>query len=676
MSTTNSTKKQTQATILMKIIETATLIRDDAKQTYAVGLTSRNSNKVIPLLSEYFAKWLQNSYFTKCSTFSRKSELSTAIEQADFLAEQLPSVGKVNFRFGFASGNHYIDMRNEADEIIEITRLKWSITQKAPVYFREFDTQRSLPTPNRNGDLTRVFDYINVEHEEDKVLLLPTVCTLALANLTRPIIGFIGEHGSAKTTSSRIIRGLLDPSDPAENDFTPTKQNLSLVFYHNALPIFDNLSTISSTVSDMFCRAYSGTGFQSRKLYHDYALASFSYKRSFLFTAIKPPTAAADFNDRTVMIQLNRIAGSVQLGEEDLMNKFVLDAPSILGGMLDVLVEAKRIAPGLILHWKPRWADAFQHAAAVAEVLGYGANRYLEACRENLASRTAQEPHQRAAISKPEPTLDAILSLMSSRGYFTGRTSDLLAAITPYRPTYPGSEANWPDSPEKLGKALSRIKATLEEAGVAYVKTLAGNGVKTTLAWLTPTDAAESQSAVVPDAQCETDQPTFEPEELGGVTFEDMDYDAMGPTPEINSADLPEGLDPDGPELAGRVLDQPPLNVMSNVDTTMEATRIGDVPGDVPSTETTTAPATNDANMSGAPKAAPTEELGDEVCKHLFHDPDNNPCCKIKGDNALWGRTECDICEKFELINSISEKLAKPNKTFEDQGLYKSAFSA
>ena len=685
---TNTTNKQTNAQTLVNIFRKANIVRDDAKQVYIAAIIPSKINKVTPLVSGFTQGWLLDEFFKARGTFPSQSDTTSSIGHADFLAQQQPSIGNVFFRFGFAKNNHYIDMCNDADEVIEITDSNWNILQKSPVYFREFETQRALPTPSKNGDALGIFNYLNIEQEEDRILLLPTLCTFPLANITKPIIGLLGDQDSGKTTAARMIRRLLDPSDPAENDFHPTKQNLCLVFYHNAVPLFDNLSVISQTASDMFCRAYSGTGFQSRKLYTDYALISFSYKRSFIFTAINPPTEAKDFNARTITIQLSQIDGSCQIGDEKLFEQFDQDMPNILGGMLDVLVEAKRIAPGLNLPWKPRWADAFQYAAAAAEVLGYGASRYLEACRANLAERLTQEPSKPAAYSKQEPTLEAILSLMSAlQGKFEGTTSNLLAAIAPHCPSNlgPAAAKNWPDSPEKLGIALKRIKAALEEADVAMTSKPSKMGTWITLEWLT-TAAPTAQEAVVADTEPSesdvSDTVTFAADELGGEAFEDVDLEAIGFIPEMDPADLPEVVDLDVSELVAPVVDELPL-----ADATADTDSVQEAPDakaaeNVTAIESTVAPAAPITTTPVIPEASSTEELelqaveevDEDVCKFWFMGDNEVPCCSAKNSKSLWTSSECVSCDDFVPKYPRRKNIAKQDDKPEEFGMYQSAF--
>ena len=504
-----------------------------------------------------------------------------------------------------------------------------------------------------------------------------------MADIIRPIIGFVGHQGSAKTTASRVIRLLLDPTYPIENDFKRAQHDLALVFNYNALPVFDNLTTISETVSDMFCRAHSGTGFDIRAYYEDSTVKSFGYRRGMLFTAINPPTLAKDFNERTVQLELSRISDTERTGEKELLARFMARRASILGGMLDVIVQAKRLLPKMTFDWRPRWADAFELASAAAEVMGYGATRYRDAVRDNLAARATRQ----ASAHWQEPALEAILSLMSAQGNFVGTPTDLLTAIAPYRPKNlgPAAEKKWPDSAVKLGLALNHIKADLEEAGVALSKTNPKGRTKITLEWLT-TAAPNAQEAVVADEEAHEsdaiDTVTFATDELVGVAFEDVNYDAIGLPPEIDPADLPDVVDLDIAELVAPVIDELPLTgTTAATDSVQDAPETDDAEN-VLATESTDAPATSITTAPVIPVATSTVELelqevekvDDDVCKYWFMSDKGLACCSVKRGKSLWSKSECDCCDEFIAKKPHRENSVKTDTVSEEFGMYQSAF--
>jgi len=679
----NSTPKKTAAEVLLGILNTATLTRDDNFDTYALLPGTETNKSLTDLDSEDFVGWISSQYFKQTKHWPPAHDLKSTISHAKREAKKKDSFGEIHLRFGFLGNTHFIDMCNNNNEAVEITSSGWNVTNNLPVYFRKVRNQRDLATPARNGNYRDIRHSMNIDHEEDEILLLPTICTLPMADIIRPIIGFVGHQGSAKTTASRVIRLLLDPTYPIENDFKRAQHDLALVFTYNALPVFDNLTTISETVSDMFCRAHSGTGFDIRAYYDDSTVKSFGYRRGMLFTAINPPTLAKDFNERTVQLELSRISDTERTGEKELLARFMARRASILGGMFDVIVQAKRLLPKMTFDWRPRWADAFELASAAAEVMGYGATRYRDAVRENLAARATRQ----ASSHWQEPALEAILSLMSAQqGKFVGTTSDLLLAIGMHCPSDlgPAAAKKWPDSPEKLGLALNRIKADLEDAGVALSKTSPKGRTKITLQWLT-TAASTAQGAIVAGAEpTETDAidvVTIAADELGGVAFEDVDLEAIGLIPEMDPDALPEAPDLGVSELVAPVVDEVPLDATADINSVQEAPD-AKAAEHVPSIESTVAPAAPSTTAPVIPEASSTEELelqaaekvDEDVCKFWFMGDNEVPCCSAKNSKSLWSNSECASCDDLVPRYPRRKRIAKQDDKPEEFGMYQSAF--
>lgn len=679
----NSEQKKTAAEVLLGILNTATLTRDDNFDTYAL-LPKKETNKSLTSLdSEDFVGWISSEYFKQTKHWPPNHDLKSTISHAKREAKKKDSFGEIHLRFGFFCNTHFIDMCNNNNEAVEITSSGWNVTNNLPVYFRNVRNQRELATPVRNGNYRDIRHSMNIDNEEDEILLLPTICTLPMADIIRPIIGFVGHQGSAKTTASRVIRLLLDPTYPIENDFKRAQHDLALVFTYNALPVFDNLTTISDTVSDMFCRAHSGTGFDIRAYYDDSTVKSFGYRRGMLFTAINPPTLAKDFNERTVQLELSRISDTERTGEKELLARFMARRPSILGGMLDVIVQAKRLLPKMTFDWRPRWADAFELASAAAEVMGYGATRYRDAVRDNLAARATRQN----SSHWQEPALEAILSLMSAQGNFVGTPTDLLTAIAPYRPRNlgPAAEKKWPDSVVKLGLALNHIKADLEEAGVALSRKTPKGKTKITLDWLT-TAAPTAQEAVVADEEAHEadaiDTVTFAADELGGVAFEDVNYDAIGLIPEVDPDALPDVVDLDIAELVAPVIDELPLTGTTAATDSVQDAHEADDAEKVLAIESTAAPDAPSTTALVIPVATSAvelepqavEEVDEDVCKFWSMGDKEVPCCSAKNGKALWTNSECAYCDEFIARTPHQKKSAKADTESEEFGIYQSAF--
>lgn len=604
MPPSNATSKKSPAGKLMEIIETTTLLRDDDGNGYASLKKDDGASVIIALESPEFESWLTKKYYEKYKDLVAQQIVAATLKFSKTMAANATNLGQVFLRFGEKNGTHYIDMRNNSHEVIELTPAGWSITSSPPVAFRTTCTQRQLEIPVKGGDFLSFLEFINLDREEDKHLFLATTAVQILADIQRPILGFIGPAGSTKTSASKMIRMLLDPGVPIFNDFSPTKNDLGLIFYNNALPLFDNLSNIQKFVSDMFCTAITGAGFQTRTHYTNLDLTSLSYRRGLLFTAINLPTTAGDFLQRSVLLDFNRICASERWSELDLITRFNQRIPTILGGLLDVLCEAQRALPGPRYPGLPRLADYGRYGAAICEVLGFGADHFLEALKQNSLDH---QPHTGSATMNKEPVLDAIQGLVSNQGQFSGTTSNLLEALTPYRPLNQFAATKWPDSPEKLGKALSRVRADLEETGIGFTKHASKNGTMITL------EVLQSKSS-------SSDANTQHGHEVSESYFEDA-FQAKAIGLATPTHDVYQELDDLLEVSAGDTVNPAHFQLQ-----------------DTSCVEQYTAPILSSQNS--------WSEL--EECKHLQISHGSIPHCSLNREKAELEEDDCYMCDHFE----------------------------
>jgi hypothetical protein len=173
---------------------------------------------------------------------------------------------------------------------------------------------------------------------------------------------------------------------------------LSQVFDHHACAVLDNLTYVKQWHSDALCRAVTGDGMSKRKLYTDEDDIIMSYKRAIILTGINPPTTAPDLIDRSLLIELERIPKADRRPEEELRRAFAERKPFIFGGLLNTLSATLRRRDESKLERLPRMADFAQHGAAVAEILGFGADAFAAALADN-EGKQAQELFEHPIIT-------------------------------------------------------------------------------------------------------------------------------------------------------------------------------------------------------------------------------------------------------------------------------------
>ena len=496
---TSTHNKIKPAAAAMSIVNKAKILRDNAGAVYIQHQVDDGGTRFSPLYDGQFEDWLHLTYLNNTGDFLPMSLVKSIFHVIAARSTTAPCVGDVFLRHGFVNGKQYLDLANEASEIIELDEHGWRMAAGFPVAFRRTPTQRAMATPARDGDATRLFDFLNVDSAEDRMLILATACVMLCPQLERPVLSLIGAAGSAKTSAARFLRTIIDPTDPIYNDYRPDRRELSLVFHLNALPVLDNLSPIPPFVSDMLCKAVTGGGFQARAHYTNASVVAYSYRRGMILTSIQIPTAAPDFLSRAVVIEMNRLTEADQCRGLGLTDRFEDALPGILGGILDVVVEAKKILPQLKPVALPRLMDFGHFGAAVAEIVGFGAAQFLEAVREN-GRRYRKRGSGSAAPSGHEPLLTAILKLVGGGGGFDGITSELLDAIQPYAPTSLGNGQRWPDSAEKLGVAIGKIRADLADNGFEIIKKASRWGTRIVIHAQEPTVACIVEEPASPFA--------------------------------------------------------------------------------------------------------------------------------------------------------------------------------
>jgi hypothetical protein len=75
-----------------------------------------------------------------------------------------------------------------------------------------------------------------------------------------PIIALVGEQGSSKSMTTRILKDLTDPSGSPTLALPKSERDLAIAAHNSWTLPYDNLSKLSDQLSDAFCRLSTGGG--------------------------------------------------------------------------------------------------------------------------------------------------------------------------------------------------------------------------------------------------------------------------------------------------------------------------------------------------------------------------------------------------------------------------------
>jgi len=273
-----------------------------------------------------------------------------------------------------------------------------------------------------------------------------------------PVIVLSGEQGSAKSTFSAILRALLDPNTAPLRALPREDRDLFIAASNGHVLAFDNVSGLPAWISDTLCRLATGGGFAVRQLYTDLDEVLFDAARPVTLNGIEEIVTRPDLADRAVFLMLEPIPEELRRPEQELWATFEAERPSILGVLLNAVVEGLRRLPETRLEKLPRMADFALWASACETALWPAGTFWSAYCgnRDEVVE----------GVIDADPVAAAVRALMTTRTVWTGNASDLLGALGKVLGERAVKSKTWPDNPRALAGRLRRGVTFLRKIGI------------------------------------------------------------------------------------------------------------------------------------------------------------------------------------------------------------------
>lgn len=443
----------------------AELFTDDRGDAYA-AVKVEGHRETLKIKSTRFKRWLQKTgRLVNNQKIPYNDALLGARRELQATAFFEGGEKELHNRVAEVEGNLWIDMTDAEWRAIKVSQKGWEVVQDPPIMFRRETHQAPQVEPVKGGDPWRLFEFVNVP-EDRRLLVLVYVATCLVPDIPHPVPVFHGPAGSGKSLSMEFIRQIIDPSKAPRLKTPRADKDLVQNFDHHYAPYYDNLRTLPSWLSDVFCRVVTGDGSEYRALYTDDEAVVRAYKRCLGLNGVNVAATAPDLLDRCLLVELDIIPPEMRENEQDLRASFEAARPEILGGILDALSEALTIFPAVELEELPRMADFAKWGYAVAEALGERGDEFLDAYLEDGQDRTreALEAH---------PVGLAVERFMETRDSWSGAPKDLLEELEEVAEEEGiNTDAKlWPGSASWVYRRLKDVKPQLKQVGIEVNRT-------------------------------------------------------------------------------------------------------------------------------------------------------------------------------------------------------------
>src|SRR5207237_9841315 len=142
-----------------------------------------------------------------------------------------------------------------------------------------------------------------------------------------PGVGRQGGQGSAKSTLSRVVRALVDPSVAPLRAAPKEERDLLIAATNGWVLAYDNASRLPDWFSDALCRIATGGGFSTRELYTDREEIIFDAQRPIILNGIGDLVVRHDLRDRAIILHLPPVPDDKRRDEATFWRDFDATVP-------------------------------------------------------------------------------------------------------------------------------------------------------------------------------------------------------------------------------------------------------------------------------------------------------------------------------------------------------------
>lgn len=449
-----SQNRKQQKDKLLEIVEGIELFHTPNQDCFAVTVAADGHLENLNIQMRNFRSWLAQQLYEREKEMPSSQMVNEVIETLRGRALFDSECYETHVRVAEHNEEVYIDLCNQQWQAVCVKAGGWKIVESKdiPVKFRRSRGMLPLPMPEKGGDINELKSFINI-NETDIVLLFAWMVNCFNPNKPFPVMAFHGEHGSAKSTNTEVVRSLTDPNKAPLRTLPKSERDLAIAANNSYVQSYDNLSGITNEISDALCRLSTGGGLATRQLFTDSEEIIFEAKCPVILNGIDELATRPDLMDRSLILNCPTIPEELRKTRSEFDTEFNQKKGLIFAGILDKLSDALRKLSSVVIKKKPRMADfAAFGTAAFGEIF---LERYLV---------TRKESNEIALESSPIGL--AVIQLMEERDCWEGTSQQLLSALNNLADDAVNQSKYFPKQPNHLSKALKRITPNLRLKGI------------------------------------------------------------------------------------------------------------------------------------------------------------------------------------------------------------------
>lgn len=429
-------------------------------------MSNSNSSLSSPLASEDSKRILSKEVYDQTGKIFNRNKIEELIRFIE-MDKLSTDIFEVSIRTASRNNNdndtYYYDLGRTDSKILSISKGGLEELVDHTIKFKRPKTSAVLEyTKGNASDVLKLLNpYLNLSSQNDLILLIAFIIKSILGKSgASPILVIEGEQGSSKTTTTKFLKKLIDPSN-SDVKRLPTKlDDLHNYAINNYLLCFDNLSGLSHQISDELCVISTGGAISKRELYSNETEFSRNIQRPVILNGIEDIGERPDFLERTITIHLPAISPSNRKSEIDLWKQIDSSLPIIMGALFDLAQKVVKLKNEIQFKNLSRMTEFYKIGICIEKILDFRNDFFNQAIIKNKAGQLNQ-------IIATNPLLITVASLMNNQSEYHGSPHQLFGLLKDLAISKKFNHG-FPQNPACLTKELKRHRTTLNQLGIDF----------------------------------------------------------------------------------------------------------------------------------------------------------------------------------------------------------------
>jgi predicted RNA-binding Zn-ribbon protein involved in translation (DUF1610 family) len=457
----NAKLSQADKLILLCQSRRPVLFTDQTGAAYA-QVDVAGVNVIWPLRSAVFKSWLAGLLWASEQKAPSVTATYSALNVLFSMAHNSGHKYTLYNRVAPAEDGFWLDMTDSQYRAIKVTADGWHIVENPPILFRRYSHQLPLVEPKTGGDAWKILGFFNIDMDDEntKLTTLTAAISFLIPDIPHPILCAYRHQGSAKSYMFKLMKRTIDPSAVELLSLPYEERERVQQLDHHWLCFYDNITSLSTQVSDTLCRAATGAGFSKRELYSDDDDVIYNFKRCVGLNGINIAASRGDLLDRSLLVGMRDIPKEKRKTEQQINSEFEACKAEILGAFLDVLAKAMKLYPSVNPKGLFRMADYTRWGCCIAIALGKTEQNFINAY-ETKVNEGILEAAQSSSLAT------VLLSMLEGTTGWTGTPTELHTKLINHAKTLEISTRTkgWPKAPHILTRQLNELAPSLKALG-------------------------------------------------------------------------------------------------------------------------------------------------------------------------------------------------------------------